>query len=131
MSPGGSRRSSIDSNPRSPFASPFDDSRPNTRPGSPTESLNTQTVQEKFNITPSAGLILFPEDVEKDDYLHNPDPPGSKGADDYSLWNRRALVNLGGLIFVTIGLLCLFIGYPNIVMTAAPFASHSFPRANS
>jgi hypothetical protein len=23
---------------------------------------------------PTDGLLLFPEDVEKDDYLHNPDP---------------------------------------------------------
>jgi hypothetical protein len=43
------------------------------RPPTFTEyDVNTQTVSGKFNIMPTDGLLLFPEDVEKDDY-------GSKG----------------------------------------------------
>ncbi len=57
-----------------PFANPFDDSRAPSRAGSDEDNVNTQTVSEKYNIMPSAGLLLFPEDVEKDDYLHNPEP---------------------------------------------------------
>lgn len=75
--------------------------------------MNTQTVSEKFNILPGAGLLLFPEDVEKDDYLHNPDP---NDKDDRlrcsDLLHRRGAVNLGGLALITIGILILFIGYP-------------------
>ncbi|KAF2460297.1 beta-glucan synthesis-associated protein-domain-containing protein [Lineolata rhizophorae] len=95
----------------SPFASPFDDSRAPSRAGSDDEGVNTQTVSEKYNILPSAGLLLFPEDVEKDDYLHNPDP-NDKEVRDCDLFSRRAMVNVGGLIFLTLGLLFMFIGYP-------------------
>lgn len=95
---------------RGPFASPFDDSRAPSRAGSE-EDLNTQTVSEKFNILPSAGLLLFPEDVEKDDYLHNPDP-NEKEKRDCDIFTRRGLVNVGGLAILALGILVLFIGYP-------------------
>lgn len=72
--------------------------------------MNTQTVSEKYNILPSAGLLLFPEDVEKDDYLHNPDPNGEPR--DCDIFTKRGLVNVGGLAFIVIGILVLFIGYP-------------------
>jgi hypothetical protein len=93
-----------------PFTSPFDDSRAPSRAGSE-EDLNTQTVSEKFNILPSAGLLLFPEDVEKDDYLHNPDP-NDKDKRDCHICTRRGIVNLGALSILALGLLVLFIGYP-------------------
>ena len=93
-----------------PFASPFDDSRAPSRAGSD-DDLNTQTVSEKYNILPSAGLLLFPEDVEKDDWLHNPDP-NEKDKRDCDIFSRRGLVNVGGLALITIGVLLLFIGYP-------------------
>lgn len=93
-----------------PFASPFDDSRAPSRAGSE-EDLNTQTVSEKFNILPSAGLLLFPEDVEKDDWLHNPDP-NEKERRDCDVFTRRGAVNVGALVVLSIGILCLFIGYP-------------------
>jgi hypothetical protein len=94
----------------SPFASPFDDSRAPSRAGSE-DDLNTQTVSEKFNITPSAGLLLFPEDVEKDDWLHNPDP-NEKNERDCDVFTKRGIVNVGALVILTLGLLVLFIGYP-------------------
>lgn len=109
-----SRRSSWSSDrtrdSRGPFASPFDDSRAPSRAGSE-DDLNTQTVSEKYNILPSAGLLLFPEDVEKDDYLHNPDP-NDKDRRDCDIFTRRGFVNVGGLALLTLGLLALFIGYP-------------------
>jgi len=96
-----------------PFASPFDDSRAPSRAGSDDDGVNTQTVSEKYNILPSAGLLLFPEDVEKDDYLHNPDPadkdPRMTCAD---LFSKRGIVNVGGLTLITLGVAMLFIGYP-------------------
>ena len=95
-----------------PFASPFDDSRTPSRDGSSDdEGINTQTVSDKYNIMPSEGLLLYPEDVEPDDWLHNPDPndPDKIRCD---IFNKRGLVNVGGLAFITLGILVLFVGYP-------------------
>jgi len=94
-----------------PFASPFDDSRAPSRAGSDDDNVNTQTVSEKYNIMPSAGLLLFPEDVEKDDYLHNPDP-NDKDREKCDVFSKRGMLNIGGLAFITIGVLALFVGYP-------------------
>ncbi|ERF76947.1 hypothetical protein EPUS_02659 [Endocarpon pusillum Z07020] len=97
------------------FENPFSDSRgpsrPDSRADSDDDNVNTQTVSEKYNILPSAGLLLFPEDVEKDDYLHNPDPSGKEDR-DCDVFTRRGMINVGGLAFITIGILVLFIGYP-------------------
>lgn len=103
---------SRDSKYGGPFASPFDDSRAPSRAGSDDDGVNTQTVSEKYNILPSAGLLLFPEDVEKDDWLHNPDPNDRDGNNCSDLFSKRGLVNVGGLALITIGILILFIGYP-------------------
>lgn len=90
---------------------PFEDSRaPSSRSGSDDYDVNTQTVSEKFNIMPTDGLLLFPEDVEKDDYLHNPDPADRDR--DCDICNRRGLLNVGGLAVLTVGILVLFVGYP-------------------
>ncbi|KAL3474374.1 putative beta-1,6 glucan synthetase [Aspergillus californicus] len=89
-------------------------SRAFSNTGSDEVDLNTQTVTEKYNIMPTDGLLLFPEDVEKDDYLHNPDP--SDREQECDIWNSRGMVNVGGLVLLTIGFLILFIGYP--VVTA-------------
>lgn len=103
---------SRDSRYGGPFVSPFDDSRAPSRAGSDDEGVNTQTVSEKYNILPSAGLLLFPEDVEKDDYLHNPDPNERDKMNCSDLLTKRGLVNVGGLLLITLGVLVLFIVYP-------------------
>ena len=92
-------------------SNPFDDSRAPSRAGSDDDNVNTQTVSEKYNILPSAGLLLFPEDVEKDDWLHNPDP-NEKERRECDIFTKRGIVNIGGLGLITIGVLVLFIGYP-------------------
>lgn len=90
---------------------PYEGSRvPSSGSASDDNDVNTQTVSEKFNIMPTDGLLLFPEDVEKDDYLHNPEAGDAER--DCDIWNRRGLLNVGGLAVLTIGLLMLFIGYP-------------------
>jgi hypothetical protein len=48
--------------------------------------------------------------VEKDDYLHNPDP--SDKDRECNIFTRRGIVNVGGLAFLVLGILTLFIGYP-------------------
>ncbi|PLB47889.1 putative beta-1,6 glucan synthetase [Aspergillus steynii IBT 23096] len=93
----------------------MEDSRAPSRAGSDENDVNTQTVTEKFNIMPTEGLLLFPEDVEKDDYLHNPDP--NEREKECDIWNRRGMINVGGLVLLTLGFLVLFVGYP--VITAA------------
>jgi beta-glucan synthesis-associated protein KRE6 len=97
------------------YENPFSDSRgpsrPESRADSEDDNVNTQTVSEKYNILPSAGLLLFPEDVEKDDYLHNPDPSGKEDR-DCDVFTRRGALNVGGLVLITIGILVLFIVYP-------------------
>lgn len=90
----------------------FDDSRAPSRAESDDEGVNTQTVSEKYNIMPSAGLLLFPEDVEKDDWLHTPDPNDRDKMQWSDLFSTRGLVNVGGLAFLVMGILILFIGYP-------------------
>ncbi|RDW90445.1 SKN1/KRE6 family beta-glucan synthesis-associated protein [Aspergillus mulundensis] len=93
-------------------------SRSRSRAESEGDDLNTQTVTEKYNVTPTDGLLLFPEDVEKDDYLHNPDP--GDGERECDIWNKRGMINVGGLVLLTIGFLVLFVGYP-VVMALKGF----------
>jgi len=123
LSSASSRRSSWDSE-RSresrAFENPFRDSsqsRPESRADSDDNDVNTQTVSEKYNILPSAGLLLFPEDVEKDDYLHNPDPDGEPR--DCNVFTRRGMVNVGGLAMMTLGIVVLFVAYP-VLFVASP-----------
>ncbi|KAI5301634.1 hypothetical protein KEM56_001516 [Ascosphaera pollenicola] len=66
------------------------------------DDFNTQSVVEKFMILPDEGMIVAPEAVEADDYLHNPDPTDSQR--DFNFWNRRGLLNLGGLLLVLFSL---------------------------
>ena len=119
-SDGGSRESRIYS------PNPFDDSRAPSRAGSDEENVNTQTVSEKYNILPSAGLLLFPEDVEKDDWLHNPDP-NEKETRECDVFTKRGAVNVGGLIFITLGLLIAFVGYP--VLYVSSRIIHTLPMS--
>lgn len=94
-----------------PFVSLFDDPRAPSRNDSDDDNVNTQTVSEKYNIMPSAGLLIFPEDIEKDDWLHNPDP-NDIDRDKCDIFTKRGIANVGGLLLICIGILALFIGYP-------------------
>lgn len=119
-----SRRNSWGSDAGSRIYSPnpFGDSRNTSRAPSRAESdedINTQTVSEKYNILPSAGLLLFPEDVEKDDYMHNPDP-NDKDRIGCDICNKRGMTNMFGMALMFIGILALFIIYPTVY---GPFLS--------
>jgi hypothetical protein len=91
--------------------SPFDDSRAPSWTGSDDGIINMQTVSQRYNIIPSEGLLVFPEELENDDYLHNPDP-SDRGRERCDIWTKRGLLNLGSLFLVAVGILVLFIGYP-------------------
>lgn len=92
------------------FCDPFADSRAPSHASSDDDNVNTQTVSEKYNVMPTEGLLLFPEDVEKDDYLHNPDPKDRER--DCDILNPRGLMNVGGLALLVLGIVALFIIYP-------------------
>ncbi|KAF7179824.1 hypothetical protein CNMCM7691_008875 [Aspergillus felis] len=105
-----------------------EDSRAPSRADSDENDVNTQTVAEKYNITPTDGLLLFPEPEEKDDYLHNPDPNEKEGQCD--LWNRRGIMNVTGLVLLTLGFLALFIGYP-VITAVKGTLDKSRPKCSS
>jgi len=73
--------------------------------------VNTQTVAARYNITPSEGLLLYPQDVEKDDWLHNPQP-GEKDGRECEIFGKRGLINIGGLLLIVGGVLVLFVVWP-------------------
>ncbi|EER25480.1 Beta-glucan synthesis-associated family protein [Coccidioides posadasii C735 delta SOWgp] len=91
---------------------PFGESKVSSREGSDEDVINTQTVAEKFAIFPDKDLIVFPHDVEKDDEMHNPDPEDKYR--DCRVCTKRGFLNVGALLFICLGLLTLFIGYPVI-----------------
>lgn len=78
---------------------------------------------------PTAGLLLFPEDVEKDDWLHNPEPDDEKKR-ECDIFTKRGLVNVGGLTAITLGILILFIGYP-ILYEFSEYIAFSHEYANA
>ncbi|KAK2745708.1 hypothetical protein FQN57_003605 [Myotisia sp. PD_48] len=94
----------------SPYGNPFEDSRLISRTGSEDDEITTQTVVEKFAINPDGNLLIYPHDIENDDYLHNPDPNEKDRRCD--IWNRRGIVNLGGLILLVLGVITLFVASP-------------------
>lgn len=103
---------------------PFEDSRAPSRAGSDDDNINTQTVSEKYTITPTPGLLLFPEDIEQDDSLHNPGPDDEKNR-ECDIFNRRGFMNIGGLAVLTLGLLILFIGYPILCALSCVLAGNA------
>ena len=56
-------------------------------------------------------MLLYPEEIEKDDWLHNPDNNDNE-KNDCDIFTKRGMINVGGLAFITLGILLLFIGYP-------------------
>jgi hypothetical protein len=101
----------------SPFASSQNGSlRTPSRMGSPddltdSEQLNIPGLAAKFSIMPTAELLVYPNDKEEDDALHDP-TTGMESDNECDVFTRRGLVNVGGLFLLTAGILMLFIGYP-------------------
>lgn len=75
------------------------------------EQLNLPGLAAKYNVMPTAELLLYPNDKEEDDALHDP-TTGMESDNECDVFTRRGLVNVGGLFFITAGVLMLFIGYP-------------------
>jgi len=77
-----------------------------------------QSISDKFSLSPdpkSWGADLSPNHPEPDDFLHNPDPRRDRKSDrGGSVLTYRGLTNLGCLVFLALGLVALFAGYPMI-----------------
>ncbi|KAH7912998.1 glycoside hydrolase family 16 protein [Hygrophoropsis aurantiaca] len=83
------------------------------------------SFSDKFSLSPdpsSWGADISPNHPEPDDYLHNPDPRRDRKNDrGGSVFTARGLANLGCLVFLVVGLVTLFAGYPLISF----FTKHS------
>lgn len=83
-----------------------------------TASLQEQSISDKFSLSPdpsSWGATLAMNLEEPDDELHNPDPRRDRKNDrGGSVFTYRGLANLGCLIFLAVGMITLFAGYPMI-----------------
>lgn len=85
-----------------PLTSPFEDPRAPSRAGSDDSEIHAQTVSEEYNITPSVGLLLFPEHVEEDGWSHDPDHDEPDQEARY-VWTKGGIVNVGDLALITAG----------------------------
>jgi len=76
------------------------------------------SISDKFSLSPDPivwGTIISPNNPEPDDDLHNPDPRRDRNKDGGGhIFTSRGLSNLGCLIFLCVGLVTLFAGYPLI-----------------
>ncbi|KAG1757744.1 glycoside hydrolase family 16 protein [Suillus lakei] len=92
--------------------------RPPLRVTALTASRLTASISDKFSLSPdpsSWGATLAMNLEEPDDELHNPDPRRDRKNDlGGSVFTYRGLTNLGCLIFLALGMLTLFAGYPMI-----------------
>lgn len=78
--------------------------------------MNRMSLQEYDILPPSdgmqpGGLLLFPEDVEGDDGLHNPEAKSTKQPRNCSRFSRRVMINVGVLALILVGLIVFFIVY--------------------
>ncbi|TFK30804.1 beta-glucan synthesis-associated protein [Coprinopsis marcescibilis] len=92
------------------------------------EGSNFASISDKFSLSPDPvtwGSNLSPNFPEADDYLHNPDPKRDRKYDaGGSFCTCRGLSNLGCMIFLSVGLVTLFAGYPIIShFTAHPLST--------
>lgn len=79
------------------------------------EAMNRLSLQEYDILPPSGlqqrGLLLFPEDVEGDDGLHNPETKSTKQPRNCSRFSRRVMINVGVLTIILVGLIVFFLVY--------------------
>ncbi|KAA8893627.1 beta-glucan synthesis-associated [Sphaerosporella brunnea] len=110
-----------------PFVS-YDVSGASSRVASPgpMEPLSMQMITEKLNISPSSNLLLYPNEKEADDALHDP-ATGMDNDRECDIWTKRGLLNIGGLGLITLGIMVLFIGYPILTFVREAVASKEKP----
>ncbi|KZT69160.1 glycoside hydrolase family 16 protein [Daedalea quercina L-15889] len=76
------------------------------------------SITDKFALSPDPATWnahLTPDLPENDDYLHNPDPKRDRKNDQGgNVFTYRGITNLGCLLFLVVGIITLFAGYPLI-----------------
>ena len=92
-------------------------------PHASSSSSRTNSFDKDRANDSSQDLMIFPEDVEPDDWLHSPDK--SWKPTPY-ISSGRALKNFGGLLLVGCGVLLLFIGYPILYAVFEAFWVEAF-----
>ncbi|TFK77251.1 beta-glucan synthesis-associated [Pluteus cervinus] len=104
------------------FSAPFAQgpaSLPSTSSNATSVHINTS-----YSLSPDPsvwGPNVFPNFIESDDDLHNPDPQRDRFWDDgRSVFTLRGLSNLGCLIVLGVGLVGLFAAYPIVSHFTSP-----------
>ncbi|KAH0838181.1 glycoside hydrolase family 16 protein [Lanmaoa asiatica] len=105
--------------------SPYSGAAAGRSSASQVQSISNKASPPSFSLSPdprSWGADLSPNHPEPDDFLHNPDPRRDRKSDrGGSVLTYRGLTNLGCLVFLAVGLVVLFAGYPMI----SYFTTHS------
>jgi beta-glucan synthesis-associated protein KRE6 len=76
------------------------------------ECINTQTISAKYSLVPWDVLLKYPNDVEKDDWLHNPDPDEKDGGWCEGFYSGRGIWNCIGLAVIGLLMVGLLAGGP-------------------
>ena len=76
------------------------------------EGINTQTISAKYSLVPWDVLLKYPNDVEKDDWLHNPDPDEKDGRWCEGFYSGRGIWNCIGLAVIGLLMVGLLAGGP-------------------
>ncbi|KAI9461770.1 glycoside hydrolase family 16 protein [Boletus coccyginus] len=109
--------------------SPYSSAAAGRPSASQAHSISDKASSASFSLSPdpqSWGADLSPSHREPDDFLHNPDPRRDRKRDrGGSVLTYRGLTNLGCLVFLALGLVALFAGYPII----SYFSTHSLSYA--
>lgn len=77
-----------------------------------------RSIESKFSLSPDIGTWGLDDLEEADDDFHGPPRQASESTKIYHdghIFSSRGLANLGCLIFLCIGIIVLFAGYPMIV----------------
>ncbi|KIK96257.1 glycoside hydrolase family 16 protein [Paxillus rubicundulus Ve08.2h10] len=102
--------------PSAPSMNSLNDSPYSGAAAGRSSASQVQSISDKFSLSPdpqSWGADLSPNHPEPDDFLHNPDPRRDRKRDrGGSVLTYRGLANLGCLVFLAVGLVALFAGYP-------------------
>ncbi|KAG4303980.1 hypothetical protein PORY_002633 [Pneumocystis oryctolagi] len=94
--------------------------------GTSKNSFNTYKNVEKHDSGNSLDALWNPGITEPDDYLHNPTSKDRKK--DYYFFTKRGIFNIGSLIFLVLGIMFVFIGYPIMLYIRKAYEnSHSCP----
>ncbi|KAF8466232.1 hypothetical protein BDZ91DRAFT_794460 [Kalaharituber pfeilii] len=76
--------------------------------------LGSRITWHLYTMNPESGFVLFPHETESDDALHQPD---GKEAREYDIFTKRGALNVGGLVFIVVCILALFVVYPVVAFT--------------